>query len=210
MGKKISALKKNGFLILVITSFCLSIVCFSMGLVLTSHNGYSPSNISAEISDKQTVDFEDKVILSTKVKNSGKKDVASVSIVVEIKDKDENLLERTGGAIKFSNRGYLTPKETEEIDLEYSLNFNNYSSALQIYNTPYEDLIFSVEVESVFFADGNTTYSRNASVLAWYEALSKGFTTLSIISVIAIGVFVYKKTKKNIAIMQEKIKEYDQ
>ena len=204
-NKTLVWLKKNWLFMAVIFAFCVSIVSFSMGLVLTSKAQYSASNLSIEIINKERVDFEEKVILETKIKNNGKKDVSSIKFFIEIKDKNGNLLAVPAGTLDFTSRNELLSKETEVIKLDYSLDFDeNYNTSWYLYNKPYEDFSFLTGIEQVKFSDGEIINSGSESNFAWLEAKTTGLLVAGCLLALAVGCFVYIRTKKIISIYDEK------
>ena len=201
-------LKKNGLFLIVILALCVSIVSFSMGLVLVSEAQYSTSNLSIEVISKKRVDFEDKIILETKIKNNGKKDISSIKFVIEIKDKNGNLLADPAGTLDFASRNELVSKETEVIKLNCSLDFDkNYNASWYMYNMPYEDLVFSTRVEQAEFSDGEKSYADNESELAWSKARTTGIVVAGGIIGLAAGCFVYIRMKKTMSVLDVKARK---
>ncbi len=201
-------LKKNWLVMIVILALCASIVSFSMGLVLVSKAQYSTSNLSIEVISKERVDFEEKVIMETEIKNNGKKDVSSISFVIEIKDKNGNLLANPEGTLDFTSRNELLSEETEVIKLDYSLDFDkDYDASWYMYNMPYEDLTFSTRIEEAEFSDGEKSYDGNESALAWLEAKTTGIMVAGCLLGLACGCFVYIRMKKSMSVLNEKAKK---
>lgn len=209
MERAMNLLKKNWLLLCVILSFCISIVCFAMGLVKASNAQYSISDLTIQVMDKRRVESEEKVVLKTEIKHVGKKDIAAVGFMIEIKDKDGNLLGAPAGTLRFGTGDEgLQPEMSDLRTLDYRLDFDNrFEESHYIYNMPFRDIDFSASVEWIEYTDGETVNPDTTEALNRLDVTTTGIITALVLVGIALGVFVYFKVKEVTKKYKEAVKD---